>query len=76
MLEQDMAARIRAAIEEELGSFRAFADLPATELEAMAERITRVIAPLVAPVVAPLVAQPAAPSGGRAETRLGKSRAA
>ena len=68
MLEQDMAARIRAAIEEELGSFRAFADLPATELEAMAERITRVIAPLVAPA--------AAPSGGRAETRLGKSRAA
>ena len=48
MLEQDMTARIRATIEEELGSFRAFAGLPATELEAMAERLTRAIAPLVA----------------------------
>jgi hypothetical protein len=47
MREQDMDARIRATIEEELGSFRAFAGLPATELEAMAERITRAIAPLI-----------------------------
>lgn len=68
MLEQDMAARIRAAIEEELGSFRAFADLPATELEAMAGRITRAIAPIVAPA--------ATGAGGRAETRVGESRAA
>lgn len=48
MLEQDMTARIRATIEEELGGFRAFAGLPATELEAMAERLTRAIAPLIA----------------------------
>jgi hypothetical protein len=48
MLEPDKAARLRATIEEELGSFRAFADLPASELEAMAERITRAIAPIVA----------------------------
>jgi hypothetical protein len=47
MLEQDITARIRATIEEELGSLRAFAELPATELEAMAVRITRAIAPLV-----------------------------
>jgi hypothetical protein len=47
MLEQDTTARIRATIEEELGSFRPFADLPATELEAMAARITRAIAPLI-----------------------------
>lgn len=48
MLEQDMVARVRAAIEDELGSFRAFADLPATDLEMMAERITRTIAPMIA----------------------------
>jgi hypothetical protein len=47
MAEQDITARLRATIEDELGSFRAFADLPASELEAMAERITRAIAPLV-----------------------------
>jgi hypothetical protein len=47
MLEQNMIARVRATIEEELGSFRPLADLPATELEAMAERITRAIAPLL-----------------------------
>lgn len=48
MIEQDITARLRATIEEELGSFRAFADLPASELEVMAERITRAIAPIVA----------------------------
>jgi hypothetical protein len=47
MLEQDTIARIRATIEEELGSFRPLADLPATELEAMAARITRAIAPML-----------------------------
>jgi hypothetical protein len=47
MLEQDTTARIRATIEDELGSFRAFANLPATELEEMAERITRAITPLL-----------------------------
>jgi hypothetical protein len=52
MLEQDTSARIRATIEEELGSFRPFADLPATELEAMADRITRAIAPYLGAVAA------------------------
>ena len=52
MLKQDITARIRATIEEELGSFRPFADLPATELEAMADRITRAIAPLLGAVPA------------------------
>lgn len=47
MLEQDTTARIRATIEDELGSFRAFAHLPATELEEMAERLTRAITPLL-----------------------------
>jgi hypothetical protein len=47
MLEQDTTARIRATIEDELGSFRAISDLPATQLEEMAERITRAIAPLL-----------------------------
>jgi hypothetical protein len=46
---QDTLAHIRATIEEELGEFRPFADLPATEVEAMAERLTRALAPLVVP---------------------------
>lgn len=48
MIEQTKAERIRAAIEEELGTFRAFADLPATEIEAMSARILRAIGSLVA----------------------------
>ena len=47
MLEQDIISLVRTTIEEELGTFRPLADLPATELEAMAERITRAIAPLL-----------------------------
>ena len=47
MLEQDKATAIRAAIEEELGSFRPFADLPATEIEAMAARLVRAVAPFL-----------------------------
>ena len=54
MLEQsrqhDLLARLRATIEEEFGAFRQFADLPATELEEMAARIARAIAPLVGAV--------------------------
>jgi hypothetical protein len=34
---------VRTLIEEELGSLRQFADLPAAELEAIAARITRTI---------------------------------
>lgn len=49
MLEQsNMKARLRATIEEELGSFRHFADVPSAELEEMAARIARVVAPFVA----------------------------
>jgi hypothetical protein len=50
MLEQsrhDTKARLRATIEEELGRFRRFADVPAVEIEEMAARITRAIAPIV-----------------------------
>ncbi len=44
MQEQTRAAALRAAIEEELGNFRHFAHLPATEIEDMAARILRVVA--------------------------------
>ena len=44
---QDSAARVRATIEEELGKFRRFADVPAVEIEEMAARIARAIAPLM-----------------------------
>jgi hypothetical protein len=47
MLEQDRAAQVRAAIEEELGGFRHLAGLPATEIEQMATRITRAIGALL-----------------------------
>ncbi len=39
--------RIAAIVEEELGNVRAFADLPATELESIATRIVRVLAPYI-----------------------------
>ena len=45
---QDIVARVRATIEEELGAFRRFADLPATEIEDMAARLVRAIAPHLA----------------------------
>ena len=44
---QDPAAHLCEAIEEELGKFRRLADVPAVEIEEMAARITRAIAPLV-----------------------------
>lgn len=43
MIDHDKTARVRAAIEEELGAFRHFADLPSTEIEQMAAQITRAI---------------------------------
>jgi hypothetical protein len=52
MLEQDKSARIRATIEEELGAFRQFAELPATEIEEMAARLARALAPFLADVAA------------------------
>jgi hypothetical protein len=45
---QNITARVRATIEEELGAFRRFADLPATEIEDMAARLVRAIAPHLA----------------------------
>lgn len=44
----ETAARIRQALEEQLGEFRVCAELPATEIEAMAERLARAVAPFVA----------------------------
>lgn len=40
-------ARLRAEFEEQLGGYRAFADLPSTEIEAMAERLTRAVEPFL-----------------------------
>ena len=46
MLESNtLLTRVAALVEEELGNVRAFADLPATELEAIATRLVRVLAP-------------------------------
>lgn len=48
MLEQEtIAARLRATIEEELGASRQFADVPSAELETIAGRLVRAIAPLL-----------------------------
>lgn len=43
MPENEYAARIRATIEEELGTFRHFAELPSTEIEEMTARLMRAI---------------------------------
>lgn len=48
MLEQDdVTARICATIEEELGAFQRFAHVPAAEIEEMAARLARAVAPYV-----------------------------
>lgn len=48
MLEQDeVTARLCAAIEEELGTFQRFMHVPATEIEEMATRLARAVAPFV-----------------------------
>jgi hypothetical protein len=49
MLEQHTkaTARLRATIEEELGSFRHLADVPSVELEDMAGRLVRAITPFL-----------------------------
>lgn len=44
---QDIRARLCATIEEELGAFRRFAHVPAAEIEDMAARLARAIAPYV-----------------------------
>lgn len=43
MIERTTYAQLLETIEEELGSLRQFADLPATEIEDMAARIVRAI---------------------------------
>lgn len=43
MIEQSKIELLRTSIEEELGGFRPFADLPATEIEAMAARLVRLV---------------------------------
>jgi hypothetical protein len=43
MTKEARIAQVRAQIEEELGSMRQFADMPAAEIEAIAVRITRAI---------------------------------
>lgn len=53
MREDTQLDGLRASIEEELGSFRHFADLPATEIEAMAARLLRVIAATLGVAEAP-----------------------
>ncbi|MBA3325593.1 MAG: hypothetical protein H0T41_10180 [Rhodobacteraceae bacterium] len=44
----DVSARARGILEEELCEFRPLADLPASEIEAMAARRTRALAPMLA----------------------------
>ena len=46
-LAEDLSARVRGILEEELGEFRPFADLSAIEIEAMAARLTRALAPVL-----------------------------
>lgn len=44
MIDMDKLGRLRAVIEDELGEFVPLANLPARDIEAMAERLTRAIA--------------------------------
>ena len=44
---ENVTARVCATIEEELGAFRRFAHVPAAEIEEMAARLARAIAPYV-----------------------------
>jgi len=57
---QDASARLCAAIEEELGKLRRLADAPAVEIEEIAARIARAIAPIVGAVDEPGAASRAA----------------
>lgn len=45
--DRDITARLRATIEEELGNFRQLSALPSAELELMADRLARAVAPVV-----------------------------
>ena len=51
MSSNDVSFKVRAILEEELGEFRAFADVPASGIEEMAARLTRALSPVLeAPV--------------------------
>ena len=50
---QNITARLRATIEEELGALRRFADVPSAELEEMAARIARAVQPYLDETGAP-----------------------
>jgi hypothetical protein len=45
--QQNITARMRATIEEELGTFRHFAAVPSAEIEEMARRLVRTILPVL-----------------------------
>lgn len=47
MTKSDITTRAQAILEEELGEFRAFADLSASEIETIAARLTRALEPLL-----------------------------
>ena len=48
MTTNEMLNRIRVLIEEELGEHQLFSELPAAEIDLIADRLTRAIAPVVA----------------------------
>jgi hypothetical protein len=47
MRKDEVSARARAILEEELGEIRAFADMPASAIEEMAARLTRALSPVL-----------------------------
>ena len=47
---KDAEARLRATIEDELAGLRRLADAPAVEIEEIAARIARAVAPMMGPV--------------------------
>ena len=49
MTKSDITTRARTILEEELGEFRAFADLSASEIEMIAARLARALEPVLAP---------------------------
>jgi hypothetical protein len=56
----NLTERARTIIEEELGEFRAFAGLPVSDIEAMAERLTRALAPVLGAAAEPVEQRSAA----------------
>jgi hypothetical protein len=44
---EEITARLRTTIEEELGSYQRFADLSSAEIERMSARLAKAIAPLL-----------------------------